>query len=52
MWWYLVIFIIGIVGGLLIEQKWDLLKPKHIRRIEEEVSKLRAEVRTWLESLK
>jgi uncharacterized membrane-anchored protein YhcB (DUF1043 family) len=51
MWWYLVAFVIGIVTGLIIEQKFDLLKPKHVRQVEKEISRLRSEIRALIAEL-
>ena len=48
MWWYLGIFILGIVVGLIVEQKFDLLKPGYVRKIEEELEILKREIRTFL----
>jgi hypothetical protein len=51
MYWYFVIFVVGVVigvaAGIVIEQKFDLLKPRFVRIVEAEIRRLRDEIRIW-----
>lgn len=38
----------GAVLGVVLEHRFDLLKPKHERRIEQELRELRTAIREWL----
>ena len=43
--------ICGLVGcaiGIVAEHKFDLLKPKHVARIEQELRELRDDIKEWI----
>ncbi len=46
--WTVTALIVGIVIGIAAEHKFDILKPKHVQRIEDELKKLRREIRDWI----
>jgi len=41
-------FVAGLVLGAVLEHRFDLLKPKHVRSAERQVVKLRETVERWM----
>ena len=39
---------LGVAVGILAEHKFDLLKPKHVARIEKELRELRDDIKEWI----